>query len=107
MSFRISGKNLDLGEALRERINGRIGEAMNKYFDGGYSGHVTVAREGSGFHTECAFHLDSKVILRADGNAPDAYASADQAVLRVEKRLRRYHRRLKAHHPRPQRPEPD
>ena len=45
MSFRISGKNLDLGEALRERINGRIGEAMSKYFDGGYSGHVTVERE--------------------------------------------------------------
>ncbi len=107
MSFRVSGKNLDLGEALRERISGRIGEAMSKYFDGGYSGHVTVAREGSGFHTDCAFHLDSKIILRAEGSAPDAYTSADQAVLRVEKRLRRYHRRLKEHRLRPQRSEPD
>ena len=48
MSFRVSGKNLDVGEALRARINSRIGEAMSKYFDGGYSGHVTVAREGFG-----------------------------------------------------------
>jgi ribosomal subunit interface protein len=99
MSFRVSGKNLDVGDALRERINARIGEAMSKYFDGGYSGHVTIARDGSGFRTECAVHLDSKITLHAEGNAADAYASADRAALRVEKRLRRYHRRLKDHRP--------
>ena len=44
MPFRISGKNLDIGEALRERVNARIVDALGKYFDGGYSGHVTVAR---------------------------------------------------------------
>src|SRR6202030_931648 len=93
MSFRVSGKNLDVGEALRERINNRIAEAMGKYFDGGYSGHVTVEREGFGFRTECAIHLDSKITLHAEGTAPDAYASADQAAVRVERRLRRYHPR--------------
>jgi len=97
MPFRVSGKNLDVGDALRERVNARIAQAVDKYFDGGYSGHVTVAREGFGFRTECAIHLDSKVTLHAEGLAADAYASADQAALRVEKRLRRYHRRLKDH----------
>ncbi len=97
MSFRVSGKNLDVGEALRARIDARIGEALSKNFDGGYSGHVTVEREGSGFRTECAVHLDSKVTLQAQASAPDAYDSADRAALRVEKRLRRYHRRLKDH----------
>ena len=95
MTFRVSGKNLDVGEALRERIVARISEAMSKYFDGGYSGHVTVEREGSGFRTECDVHLDSKITLHAEGSANDAYASADQAVHQVEKRLRRYHGRLK------------
>jgi len=99
MSFRVSGKNLDVGETLRERINERIVQAMSKYFDGGYSGHVTVAREGSGFRTECAIHLDSRVTLHAEGSAPDAYSSADQAALRMEKQARRYHRRLKEHRP--------
>ena len=99
MPFRVSGKNLDVGDALRERVNARIAQAVDKYFDGGYSGHVTVTREGFGFRTECAIHLDSKVTLHAEGRAADAYASADQAALRVEKRLRRYHRRLKDHHP--------
>ena len=66
-----------------------------KYFDGGYSGHVTVGKEGFGFRTECAVHLDSGITLQAEGMAADAYASADQAAIRIEKRLRRYHRRLK------------
>src|SRR6516165_4401994 len=99
MSFRVSGKNIDVGDALRQRINERIAQAMSKYFDGGYSGHVTVTRDGFGFRTECAIHLDSKITLHAEGTAADAYASADQAALRVEKRLRRYHRRLKDHRP--------
>ena len=97
MSFRISGQNLDVGTALRDRINDRVAEAMAKYFDGGYSGHLTLARDGFGFRAECAIHLDSKITLHAEGMAPDAYASADQAALRIEKRLRRYHRRLKDH----------
>jgi ribosomal subunit interface protein len=99
MSFRISGKNLDVGSTLRQRIGERIAIAMDKYFDGGYSGHVTLARDGFGFRTECAVHLDSKITLHAEGSAADAYASADQAAVRIEKRLRRYHRKLKDHRP--------
>jgi ribosomal subunit interface protein len=95
MPFRISGKNIDIGEALRGRIRGRVADAMTKYFDGGYSGHVTICREGFGFRTECVIHLDSGTVLEADALAADAYASADQAALRIENRLRRYKRRLK------------
>ncbi|MGA9950236.1 MAG: ribosome-associated translation inhibitor RaiA [Xanthobacteraceae bacterium] len=99
MTFRVSGKNLDIGDALRDRISDRIAETVGKYFDGGYSGHLTLTRDGFGFRTECAIHLDSKITLHADGMAPDAYASADQAAALIEKRLRRYHRRLKGHRP--------
>jgi len=99
MSFRISGKNIEVGEALRGRVEARVAEAMGKYFDGGYSGHATLQREGFGFRTECAIHLDSKITLHAEGMATDPYASADQAALRIEKRLRRYHQRLKDHRP--------
>src|SRR5215467_7455361 len=95
MPFRISGKNIDIGEALRQRVNARLVEALEKYFDRGYSGHVTVEKEGFGFRTECALHLDSGVTLHAEAMAADAYASADQAAIRIEKRLRRYKRRLK------------
>jgi ribosomal subunit interface protein len=97
MPFRVSGKNIDVGEALRARVNRRIAEATAKYFDGGYSGHVTISRDGFGFRTECLIHLDSGIILEAEAVAADAYSSADQAAERIEKRLRRYKRRLKDH----------
>ena len=80
---------------MRERISSRVSEATAKYFDGGYSGHVTVGKDGFGFRTECVIHLDSGVVLEVDAFAADAYASADQAALRIEKRLRRYKRRRK------------
>jgi ribosomal subunit interface protein len=97
MTFRVSGRNIDVGEALRTRINARVAETMAKYFDGGFSGRVTVGKEGFGFRTECVIHLDSGIVLEADALAADAYASADQAAMRLEKRLRRYKGRLKDH----------
>jgi ribosomal subunit interface protein len=95
--FRVSGKNIDIGEALRSRVNQRVADATAKYFDGGFSGHVTIGKEGFGFRTECVIHLDSGIVLEADALAADAYASADQAALRLERRLRRYKHRLKDH----------
>jgi ribosomal subunit interface protein len=95
MPFRVSGKNIDIGEALRTRVNERVADATAKYFDGGFSGHVTIGKEGFGFRTECVIHLDSGIMLEAEALAADAYASAEQAALRIEKRLRRYKRRLK------------
>jgi ribosomal subunit interface protein len=98
MSLRISGKNLDIGEALRSHISARIGEAVAKYFDGGFTGHAVVEREGSGFRSETAIHLDTGIVLQAEGRDADATRSFDLAAERIEKRLRRYKRRLREHH---------
>ena len=95
MPFRVSGKNIDVGATLRARINQRIVDATAKYFDGGFSGHATVGKDGFGFRTECVIHLDSGVVLEVDAFAADPYDSADQAAQRIEKRLRRYKRRRK------------
>jgi ribosomal subunit interface protein len=95
MTLRISGKSISVGEALRGRVSERTDEVLRKYFDGNYSGHITLSKDGFGFRTDCALHLDSGITLEADSNAADAYASADQALLMIEKRLRRYKSRLK------------
>ncbi|MEP9350047.1 ribosome-associated translation inhibitor RaiA [Xanthobacter sp. KR7-225] len=98
MALRVSGKNIDVGEALRQRLTDRLSEVVAKYFDGGWSGHVTVAREGSGYRSECMLHLDSGVNLQAHGSEQEANASADAAVEKIEKRLRRYRQRVKDRH---------
>jgi ribosomal subunit interface protein len=95
MTLRISGKSISVGDALRGRVTERTDEVLRKYFDGNYSGHITLSKDGSGFRTDCALHLDSGITLEADSSAADAYASADQALVMIEKRLRRYKSRLK------------
>jgi ribosomal subunit interface protein len=95
MTLRISGKSISVGDALRSRVSERTDEVLRKYFDGNYSGHITLSKDGFGFRTDCALHLDSGITLEADSNATDAYASADQALVMIEKRLRRYKSRLK------------
>src|SRR5437764_6086673 len=95
MTLRISGKSISVGDALRGRVSERTEEVLRKYFDGNYSGHITLSKDGFGFRTDCALHLDSGITLEAESNAADAYVSADQALAQIEKRLRRYKSRLK------------
>jgi ribosomal subunit interface protein len=96
MAIRISGKNLDIGAALRSQVEARVAAALAKYSNGGAgSGHVTVSRDGGGFRTDCVINLGSGITLEASGAAADAYASFDQTAIRIEKRLRRYKRRIK------------
>lgn len=95
MALRISGKNLDIGEALRERIAERVGEAAGRHLDGRVTGHVTVEKEAHGFRTVAALHLPTGTTLQAEAFAADAYPACDLAAQRIEKRLRRYARRLK------------
>jgi ribosomal subunit interface protein len=97
MPLRVSGRNISVGAVLQRKITDRVEEATSKYFRGGYSGHATIGKEGFGFRTEFILHLDSGALLEAEGMAADAYDSAEQAAIRIEKRLRRYKRRRKDH----------
>ncbi len=99
MSLRISGKHMEIGDAFRSKIERRVGEAVGKYFDGGFAGHVTVEKSGSRFTADCMVHLDTGMVLQATGQAQDPQFAFDAAAERIEKRLRRYKRRLKSHAP--------
>lgn len=98
MSLRISGKHMNVGESLSQRIEDRIDEAVTKYFSGGYSGQITLEKANNAFECDCTVHLDTGVVLQATARGHDATACFDDAAARVEKRLRRYKRRLKDHH---------
>lgn len=97
MSLRISGKNIEISDAYRTHVEGRLGDAIGKYFDGGYSGRVVLERDGTGYRVDCALHLDSGADLHAEGRGHEIYPSFEQAADRIEKQLRRYKRKLKDH----------
>lgn len=98
MTVRISGKQMDIGDAFRSQIQERIDEAAAKYFSNGYTGHVTVEKSGSRFDSEIMLHLSSGMDLQAKGQAHDPHVAFDKAAEHIEKRLRRYKRKLKNHH---------
>jgi ribosomal subunit interface protein len=95
MGLRISGKNINIGDALRTHVSERLKSVTEKYFEGSITGHVTIEPEGSGYRSDCTLHLASGVTIQADGRAQEVYASFDQAAVRIESRMRRYKRKLK------------
>jgi ribosomal subunit interface protein len=97
MTLRVSGKNMDVGEALRGKAQDHIEAVVRKYFDGGYDGHLTLEPEGIGFNAICSIHLDSGAILQASANGGDAVSAYELMAAVIEKRLRRYKRKLKSH----------
>lgn len=88
---------MDIGDAFRTRINDRVGEAIEKYFDRGFSGHVTVIKSGSRYTADCVVRLDSGASLQATADAQDPIPAFEAAADKLETRLRRYKRRLKSH----------
>lgn len=98
MQIQFVSKGIDVSPALRERIETKVREGVEKYFNRPGEAFVVAGREGSGFRVDCSLHLPSGAFLQAQGSAQDAYAAAEAAVAHLEKRLRRYKRRLKDHH---------
>ena len=98
MPFRVSGKNIDIGEALRERIE-RAGRRSAREI---FRRRIFGPRDGRQGGLRISHRMRGASRFRhhaaADAMAGDAYVSADQAAESIEKRLRRYHRRLKDHH---------
>ena len=97
MTIQVTGKNLDVGEALRSYVQERVVHTVEKFIGREPAGHVRIEKEHGEFRTNCTIHLWQGMSLEAHGMAPDAYQSADRACERLEKRVRRYKRRLKRH----------
>ena len=97
MTIQVTGKNLDLGEALRGYVQDRVAQTVERYLGRTPAGHVRIEKEHGEFRTNCTIHLWQGMSLEAHGVAMDAYQSADLACERLDKRVRRYKRRVKKH----------
>jgi ribosomal subunit interface protein len=97
MTLRVSGKNMDMGDSLRTKAEGHFDGVVKKYFDGGYTGHLTLEPEGSGYNALVMVHLDTGAVLQASAYGGDAISAYEILTETIEKRLRRYNRKLKQH----------
>lgn len=100
MDIRVSGHQIDTGEALRGHVDSRLHGIADKYFSRAISAQVTFGRGpyDHSFTCDIVAHVPQGVVLKGGGSAADAHAAFDQAADRIEKQLRRYKRRLKDRH---------
>jgi ribosomal subunit interface protein len=99
MQVQVSGKHVDVGEALGSRITLELQDGVGKYFErGGEKAEVVVSKDGYGFKVDCWVRLASGEVIITSGQGGDAQAAFTESLEKLEKRVRRYKRRLKNHH---------
>jgi ribosomal subunit interface protein len=99
MQVLVTGRHVDVGDALRTRVSDDLTSSIGKYFERGGAADVVVARDGHAFKVDCVVNLASGQQLQSHGLGGDAYAAFNAALQKIEARVRRYKRRLKDHHP--------
>jgi ribosomal subunit interface protein len=97
LQVQIAGKKLEVGAALQERIAYGLESRISKYFNRTGEAFVTVAKPGWAFMVDCSIHLPSGVTLQAHGEGDDGYQAFEQALDKIEKRVRRHKNRLRDH----------
>ena len=97
MQVTVSGKQLDLSDALRTRVYGHLDTIATKYFDHALDAQVTFGRARSFFTCDINVHGGRGLTLRAEGEGADANTAFDDAAEHIAKRLRRYRRRMNEH----------
>jgi len=103
MDINVTGRKMNVGEALTAHVEDRLAIVSDKYFNRSIDASTTFAKEGHSYRTDISLHPNQGVNLHSRGEAEDPYAAFELAAEKVEKQLRRYKRRLKNHHNLPSR----
>lgn len=98
MRYQISGKQIDIGEALQTHVRDELSDAVNKYAERPTEAVVVFSKSAHEFVCEATVHLSTGLTAQAKAHQTEIYAAFDACREKMEKQLRRYKRRLKDHH---------
>ncbi|MBC7674698.1 MAG: ribosome-associated translation inhibitor RaiA [Rhodoferax sp.] len=98
MRYQISGKQIDIGEALQTHVKAELGEVVDKYAQRPTEVVVFFSRVAHEFTCETTLHLSTGLNAQAKGHATEIYAAFESCREKMDKQLRRYKRRLRNHH---------
>lgn len=98
MRYQISGKQLDVGEALQTHVKSELGETVDKYMQRPTDATVVFSRDAHEYICEATVHLSTGLTASAKGHATEVYAAFESCREKMDKQLRRHKRRLKDHH---------
>ena len=96
MEIRVSGHQIETGEALQAHVSDRMNAIADKYFSRAIGAHATFGKgPHDSFQCDIVAHVMQGLVLKGHGQAQDAHVAFEGAAERIEKQLRRYMRRLK------------
>jgi ribosomal subunit interface protein len=98
MQLTVTGKQADIGNALREHVETSLEAILTKYFKTAIESHVVIAKEAYLIRAEISLHIGRGIVVNAGAALSDPYAAFDSAAERIAKQMRRYKRRLRDHH---------
>lgn len=99
MNLSVKGKNLDVGEAMRQHVTEALDRIFDKYFGDAIEATVILAKEAYLFRVQISVHVGRGILLQSEESSTEnAYVTFDKAADHLAKRLRRYKRRLRDHH---------
>lgn len=98
MRYQISGKQIDIGEALQTHVRTELNEVVGKYAERPTDANIIFSKSAHEFVCEATVHLSTGLTAQAKAHATEIYAAFDACNEKMEKQLRRYKRRLKDHH---------
>jgi ribosomal subunit interface protein len=98
MQLTVTGKQVDVGDALRQHVEEALDTILGKYFGNAIEAHAVFSREAHLIHAEVSVHIGRGIVVNGGAAADNYYPAFDAAAERVAKRLRRYKRRLRDYH---------
>lgn len=98
MRYQVSGKQIDIGTALRDHVEAELGSVVAKYAGRPTDASVVFSKNAHEFACETVVHLSTGLTAQASAHANEIYAAFDKCTEKMDKQLRRYKRRLKDHH---------
>lgn len=98
MRYQISGKQIDIGEALQTHVKAELGEVVEKYAQRPTDAVIVFSRAAHEYVCEAVIHLSTGLTAQAKGHATEIYAAFESCREKMDKQLRRYKRRLRNHH---------
>ena len=98
MRYQISGKQIDIGEALQSHVQTQLNDVSGKYAGRPTDANVIFSRSAHEYVCEATIHLSTGLNASAKAHAIEIYAAFEACSEKLEKQLRRYKRRLKDHH---------
>lgn len=98
MRYQISGKQIDIGEALKTHVKAELGSVVDKYAERPTDANIVFSKDAHEYVCEAVIHLSTGLLTQARARSTEIYGAFDSCCAKMEKQLRRYKRRLKDHH---------